>query len=261
MKLIFVFLILVIFSSHNFAQSNDDKMTYIKTKDKFKTGETFSYYINNYETDELDSLIKQNSSVLKIINPDNYVRHELARVLFYRSQQNLDSALTTLSNLQSHESLRKSPIINASFETLFGIICYDLERPIESRKHYLIALAENRITSDSSAIKGNLINIGNSYFIESQMDSAEYYFNRAKEFEDLGIMDFSVNLANNFATVYQNTNRYDLAIKKYLEILTLDDQNNRTHYFNLGLVYFKNNEIDKSIASYESATQVQKNNS
>lgn len=261
MKLILILLTVITLSNFGFTQSNKDRITYLKNQDSLRTGQTFTYYINTYEVSRIDSLMRKNSTILKKLDSKNFIKHELARVLFYRSQQNLDSALVTISNLQGHKLLNQSPTINASFETLFGIICYDLNRPKESRKHYLIALSENNITNDSIGIKGNLINLGNSYFLEEQFDSAEFYFKKADHFEKLGIIRFSVNLSNNFATVYQNTNRYELAIQKYLEILSISTSNNRTHYHNLGLVYYKNNEIEKAIEAYQNAIDTKVNTS
>ena len=79
--------------------------------------------------------------------------------------------------------------------------------------------------------------------------------------EDAGINIFKINLANNLATVYQNTDRSDLAVKKYLEIIETSNENHRTHYYNLGLVYYKNKSFKESIKAFNNAINVKENNS
>lgn len=245
----------------SYGQNSKAIKAYQNNTDELKSSEILNFYFSTFDTEYIDSLMLTNGLLLKSQNQTDYVTHELARVLFYKVTQRLDTALTLIDKLNYHPVLKTNQKLQASHETLYGIICYDLARPKIARTHYLNGLSTYSILKDSVGIKGNLINIGTTHFLEEQFDSAEYYFNKAKTIEDLGIITFHQNLYNNLATVYQNTNRYDEAIASYKNLIDTDINPNSTHYYNLGLAYFKNKQFKESVEMLEKATSIEYDNS
>ncbi len=243
------------------SQVEDYESFYIKNEDSLSSVMIHDFYINNYETNSIDSIMNGNAEVLRILSPKNYVIHELSKVLYLKNTSRLDSALLLISSIKKNPIVQNNSKIAASYETLYGILCYNIERPKEARFHYLNALNFYSQQQDSLGIKGNLINIGTTYFLESNYDSALFYFETAKALEDIGIQGFNLNLSNNLATVYQNTNRLDEAIVEYLKLIDENDQNNRTHTYNLGLVYYKKEEYKKSLEMFQIALIAEPNTS
>ena len=238
-------------------QINKKSFTYVENQQNLNSSEILNYYLNTFELKDIDSIMNYNSIKLKEAGQKDFVLHELARVLHYKTTFRLDSALILIDGIGDNPILKNNNVLNASYETLYGILGYDLNRPRVARSHYISGFELYSIIKDSAGIKGNLINIGSTYFLEEKFDSAEIYFEKAQVFENLGITKFHENLANNLATVYQNTNRYDKAIKSYLKLIKEGNQTNSTHFFNLGVVYYKNEQYVKSIEMLEMATTIE----
>lgn len=247
----------MLFYSFVFTQSSLTTTEYLNKKSPFKSGDIFNHYVKHYHESNIDSVMKNNSKKLSEINEFDYITHELARVLFYKYTFQMDSAIVLLDALSDQETIKTNLSLNASYETLFGIVCYDLNRPKIARSHYINGLELYSNMMDSIGIKGNLINIGSTYFLEEKFDSAEIYFEQAQVYERLGIQEFHENLTNNLATVYQNTDRYNKAIEYYTLLINEGDQSNTTHYYNLGLVYYKNKDYQKSVQMLETATTIE----
>jgi AraC-like DNA-binding protein len=239
------------------AQVDKKSYTYVKNQQDLNSSEILNYYINTYELKDVDSVMTYNAIRLKEADQKDFVMHELARVLHYKTTFRLDSALVLIDGIRDNSILINNNVLNASYETLYGIIGYDLNRPKIARTHYTSGFELYLKIKDSAGVKGNLINIGSTYFLEEKFDSAEIYFEKAQAYENLGIYKFHENLANNLATVYQNTNRYDKAIASYLRLIEEGNRTNSTHFYNLGVVYYKNKQYLSSVEMLETATTIE----
>ncbi len=204
------------------------------------------YYENFETTFEIESIMEFNSNKLKNSLPKLYFKHELARVLFYKNLGRENEFIPIIYKLIDSPLLINDRELNASFHTLTGIIYYDNERSEKARKHYQKALVSYKLLSDSVGIKGNLINIGNTYFIEENHDSAIHYFQKALVLSNAGIKQFDKNLKNNLAAVYLNIGRFNESKIIYEDLIehtsnssTNTQNNNSTALFNLGIVYQK----------------------
>lgn len=220
-------------------------------------------YYNNFETQsEIESMMELNSKRLKHSLPKVYFKHELARVLFYKNIGKENQFISIIYKLMDSPLLENDHELNASFHTLTGIIYYDNERSIKARKHYKTALTSYKTVADSVGIKGNLINIGSTFFIEENHDSAIYYFQKALVFSKAGISEFDQNLKNNLATVYQNTGRYNEAkiiyedlIKDFSTSSNNIQNNNSTTLFNLGVVFQKQDLHESAISTLKTSLE------
>lgn len=240
------------------AQVNNESYTYIKDQKDLNSVEILNHYIDRYELKHIiDSVMTYNAVKLKESDQEDFVIHELARVLHYKSTFRLDRAIALIDGVGENPILETNFKLGASYETLYGILGYDLNRPKIARSHYISGLKLYSKLKDSTGVKGNLINIGTTYFLEEKFDSAEIYFEKAKEYEDLGVYKFHENLTNNLATVYQNTNRYDKSIEFYLKLIEEGNQSNSTHFYNLGLVYYRNEQYIESVKMLEIATTIE----
>ncbi|MGV6860574.1 MAG: helix-turn-helix domain-containing protein [Putridiphycobacter sp.] len=257
MKFVY-FIVFVVVSGISCIASTDstDFKTFYYSNDDLGSFDYIKYYTTNFETKKIDTLMAYNALFLKEEDPKDFITHEFARVFYYKQTFRLDTALILIDGLSGNKTIQDDPKLKGNFETIYGIICYDLERPLDARSHYLNGLNIYSSIDDSVGVKGNLINVGSTYFLEERYDSAEFYFESAKIFEDQGIMAFHQNLYNNLATVYQNTNRFDQSIKYYLALIQEGNGQNSTHYYNLGLVYFKNGNFEESVDYLEKATTI-----
>ncbi|MFT5823331.1 MAG: AraC-like DNA-binding protein [Crocinitomix sp.] len=210
------------------------------------------YYNSSIKKSQIDSVMSQNSKRLKHTLPRVHFQHELARVLFYEDLGKKDQLIPIIYALKTSPLLSNDFALEASFQTLTGIICYNMQRSVEARDHYKKGLNAYNKLSDSTGIKGSIINIGNTYFMEENFDSAIFYFQNALLLSDAGIKQFDHNIKNNLATVYQNIGRYEEARLIYTDLINdtikqEDGYSNSTTLINLGLVYQKQNRHEEAI--------------
>lgn len=262
MKYLICALTILLISINNFAQNNNLlTKKYLETSEPLTSSKVINEYYNNFDGLLIDSLMLKNSNLLKKHYKEDFVIHELARVLHYKITKRLDTALILINKLNNNNLIQEDNKLKGSYNTLYGIICYDLNRPKIARQYYVKGLNAYSNLQDSSAIKGNLINIGSTYFLEENFDSAEYYFNKAKVLEDVGVFDFHQNLYNNLATIYQNTNRNEKAIFYYTKLIEEGGIENVTHHYNLGVTYYKNKQYNESEQYLQKAISLNSNES
>lgn len=239
---VFLFFTLLI-ATFGFCQSDIDSIA------KFsKSTEITKFYTNKKLTFEATNQLYQ-SNAEKIKNDlDIYYLHHLSWALYNKQNSKKNDAIRILEELNSIEKQHVKKESISSNYTLYGIILYELNEPVTARKYFKKALNVNSEAKDSIGEKGNLINIGNTYFIENNYDSALYWFIEAGKFQS--ISEFEKNRLNNIATIYMNTQRNEDAISIYHNLLN-DSSNSKsnltsTHY-NLAIIYKNSQQIDSAI--------------
>lgn len=213
-----------------------------------KSTEITSFYESkNRSFEEINSLYKQNSKLLET-NHDSYFLHHLSWAHYYKKNSKKNDAIRVLEELKKtdNEVVKRNYIV--SYYTLYGIVLYELNQSELARNYFLRAVKENQGIKDDVSEKGNLINIGNTYFLESKYDSALYWFLEAGKYQN--ILEFEKNRLNNIATIYMNTNRNNKAVSIYHSLLndSANSESNLTSiHYNLALIYKKSNKVDSSI--------------
>lgn len=144
----------------------------------------------------------------------------------------------------------------------------------QANKYLELALENNRLNNDSQSMALNLTNIGNNYAEQDKFSQAlESYDQASRLLEPFGEIQEKIDLYNNYAVVYKNTGKYDLALKNYYKALefyrsqklaegtmialkNIGDINKRLKKYDLALTYYdsslaiaqstgyKNNELD-----------------
>lgn len=144
----------------------------------------------------------------------------------------------------------------------------------QANKYLELALENNRLNNDSQSMALNLTNIGNNYAEQDKFILAlESYDQASRLLEPFGEIQEKIDLYNNYAVVYKNTGKYDLALKNYYKALefyrsqklaegtmialkNIGDINKRLKKYDLALTYYdsslaiaqstgyKNNELD-----------------
>ena len=132
-------------------------------------------------------------------------------------------------------TLQRYTEVYKRFNSLTGTILFNIGRHEESLIHYRKTLELSFEQNDSTNIKGTFINMGLVYESMSTHDSALYFFKRAKQLEEVGIMSFQNNLANSMAEVYYNQKNYGKAIEICAELMNSDPAD-AGYCFNLAAV-------------------------
>ncbi len=188
-----------------------------------------------------------NAHQLSLVSEEDYFDHEVSRIrLLHYSLGKSDKAFPIIIRLNQSEALKKYPSILKRFNSLVGSVLSDLNRFDESLLHYKKCLKLSVEQDDSVNIKGGLINIGIVYELIGDHDSAIYYYSQAKELEEMGIMKFENNLANNLAQVYCNTMQFEKAID-ICKNLVEKQEYDAGYNFNLGAMYYYTGLFNESI--------------
>jgi len=245
-------LILIFVFSFSFGFSQEVPPLFIKDKN-IVLGEVRDYYLNTYQNlNSCDSAAKITSSELKKTNTHYYVLNELARIQILSLQGNKVLPLEQLEQLNKNHISNDNPILKGYYYNVYGSILYHFEKPKQAQIKYKLAVQTFLNSSDSSGLKGNLINLGNTYLDLGNSDSAIYCYNKALQLEKKGVSIFSETLKSNIAQAYLRNGQLDSA-KYYYQNLVFAFKEEKNSYklvnamLNLGITFQKNNEIDSAI--------------
>lgn len=120
-----------------------------------------------------------------------------------------------------------------------------------------IAIAER--INDQHLLALGYEHLGNIYSIALQVDSALYYYNRAKkDFIKTNYISGLANLATNTGAMYSDKGDHQEAIKYFKEALTVYQNNNlnaalTTGHYNMGFTYHLLKSYDKALQHTDSA--------
>jgi AraC-like DNA-binding protein len=206
-----------------------------------------------------DSLFAEHSAILANEINDTYVIHQLAWCLYKKRNSQKSEAIIVLEDLKKH--LAQSSISGsnvASYYTLYGILLYELHESEKARTKFLKGLDYSVLNQDTIGEKGNLINVGNTYFIQDNLDSALFWFQKAEKHSNIN--EFEANRKNNIATIYMNMDKYPEAISMFNELLTDSTStvsNQASIHFNLAIIYERKKEFDTSIFHLKEILKIQ----
>ena len=216
-------------------------------------GELRDYYLNTYQNlNTCDSIAQIVSSKLKKGNTEHYVFNELARIQILSLKGNKVHPLEQLDLLNKNHIDGNNLILKGYYYNVYGSILYHFEKPKQAQEKYKKAIESFLQTKDSSGLKGNLINLGNTFLDLKKSDSAIYYYSEALKLEEKGVHIFSETLKSNIAQAYLRNGKLDAA-KYYYRNLVFTFKEEQNSYklvnalLNLGITFQKNNEIDSAI--------------
>jgi AraC-like DNA-binding protein len=220
---------------------------------KVVLGDVRDYYLNTYQNLSVcDSVALLVSQKLKFTNKTNYVFNELARIQILSLKGNKVLPLEQLENLNQKYIDETNAILIGYYNNVYGSILYHFEKPLDAQVKYKLAIQSFLNTSDSAGLKGNLINLGNTYLDLDNSDSAIYCYNEALKLEHKGIRIFGETLKSNIAQAYLRSGELDSA-KYYYRDLVSNFKKEQNSYklvnalLNLGVTFQKNKELDSAI--------------
>lgn len=220
---------------------------------KLVLGDIRDYYLNNYQNlTACDSAAKLVSIELKKTNTRNYIFNELARIQILSLQGNKVLPLDQLAQLKQNHIDTTQPILMGYYYNVYGSILYHFEKPLMAQTKYQLAIQSFLKTTDSSGLKGNLINLGNTFLDTDNSDSALYCYNEALKLEHKGVAIFSETLKSNIAQAYLRNGILDSA-KYYYKALVSSFKKEQNSYklvnalLNLGITFQKGNELDSAL--------------
>lgn len=225
-----------------------------------KSTEILSLYENKQLSfAETDSLFSEHGAELSQSIDNSYIIHQLAWALYKKRNSQKSEAILVLEKLKKHLGVKNISGSNiSSYYTLYGIILYELEESEKARAKFIKGLEYNILNNDSIGEKGNLINIGNTYFTEENFDSALFWFEKAKKYSHLN--EFESNRVNNLATVYMNLDKRKEAINMFHELLNGHNSktlNNASTHFNLAIIYDRDDNLDSAIYHLKEILKIQ----
>lgn len=206
-----------------------------------------------------DSVFARHSEILANEINDTYIIHQLAWSLYKKRNSQKSEAIIILENLKDYlgeKSISGSNV--ASYYTLYGILLYELHESEKARTKFLKGLDYSVLNQDTIGEKGNLINVGNTYFIENELDSALSWFQKAEKFNN--IIQFETNRKNNIATIYMNMDKYPEAISMFNELLmdsTSTVSNQASIHFNLAIIYKRKKKFDTAVFHLKEILKIQ----
>lgn len=225
-------------------------------------GDIRKYYISTYqELPICDSIAKLVSKKLKQQNRKHYIFNELARIQILSFQDQSINPIVQLEELYEKENLEKDNILHGYYYNVYGGVLFQYAKPREAREKYRKAVNIFYNTTDSSGLKGNLINMGNTFIDLEKIDSGLYYYNQALVLEKKGIKIFSSSLKCNIGRAYQQKGMLDSAVYHYKEVIQIfRDENNIdnlvTVLMNIGATYQVGNQTDSALHYLKEANQL-----
>jgi len=220
------------------------------------------FYDSHYKTMRFaDSMAQQHSQLLKKKNKHIYLMNELGRVQLLSIGGDKKKALRLLYSFKNNKTIKHSNILSGYYYNVYGNILFSLQKPLDARLRYQQALSKLKLTKDSVGIKGNYINIANSFCATNDLDSALVYFQNAIELKNRGIYEFDNALKSNLAKYYQLTNELDKSVVIYEELIALLEQKGDSYgqiiaSLNLGDVYKSQHKYNQAIALMMKVKQV-----
>ncbi|MCB0400814.1 MAG: AraC family transcriptional regulator [Flavobacteriales bacterium] len=215
-------------------------------------GDVRDYYLNTYQNLTVcDSVASFISKELKPKSHHNYVLNELARIQILSLQGNKVEPLEQLEKLHNREIPSDNDILTGYYYNVYGSILYHFEKPLEAQENYKLAIRSFLSTADSSGLKGNYINLGNTYLDLNKSDSALYFYHEAQKLEQKGVITFSETLKSNIAQAYLRSGQLDSAKFYYRHLVTVFRQEQNSYklvnaLLNLGIAFEKNLESDSA---------------
>jgi YesN/AraC family two-component response regulator len=216
-------------------------------------GEVRDYYLNTYQNlTSCDSVALLVSKKLKQTNTSHYVFNELARIQILSLQGNKVLPLEQLEKLRQNQIDTTSLVLLGYYYNVYGSILYHFEKPLKAQSKYKLAIMSFLNTTDSAGLKGNLINLGNTYLDLDNSDSALYCYNEALRLELKGINIFGETLKSNIAQAYLRNGLLDSAKYYYQDLVSIFKKEHNSYklvnaLLNLGITFQKNNELDSAI--------------
>ena len=199
------------------------------------------YYNEHYTNNILaNRASKQNSDLLKKKNSEIYLMNELTRANLLSLNGDNKNALSLLYSLKKNPNFKKSKKLFGYYFNVFGGILFSANKPNEARYNYKKALILLTSARDSVGMKGNYINIANTFNAIQNFDSAAFYYQKAIELEKLGCEEFDYELQINLSILYMSTMKYKEAIE--IQQSLLKKMENRNNFYGeivitLNLVY------------------------
>ena len=246
-------LLCVIFFLNTFIGSSQETPPPFTKNNPVVLGEVRDYYLNTYQNLTVcDSVALLVSIKLKETNSSHHVFNELARIQILSLQGNKLLPLEQLEKLRQTQIDTSNQVLLGYYYNVYGSILYHFEIPLKAQKKYKLALQSFTNTFDSAGLKGNLINLGNTYLDLDNSDSAIYCYNEALKLERKGINIFGETLKSNIAQAYLRNGLLDSA-KYYYKDLVHSFKKEQNSYklvnalLNLGITFQKNNELDSAI--------------
>ncbi|MEO9533139.1 MAG: helix-turn-helix transcriptional regulator [Crocinitomicaceae bacterium] len=221
---ILLFLFLAVFSVQ-VAIAQDLPSVFKKQDSDLNLYELKYYYLESGKPlDHCDSLAKVYSELL-IRNDEFYklLLNELARVTLLTQAGLLKEALGKIEFFRKIPEFSRDNRLKGYLNTCSGNVFFGMGNPVEARDYYQVAFESLILTSDSVAIKGGFINLGNTYAIMNVPDSAMIYYYKALKMEDEGVDAFHFSLQNNLGHILSGQNKIEKGII-YYEQLVFEDK-------------------------------------
>ncbi len=216
-------------------------------------GEVRDHYLNTYQNLSIcDSIALLVSEKLINTNKSHYIFNELARIQILSLKGNKVLPLEQLEKLNKNFIDSSNPILIGYYNNVYGSILYHFEKPYKAQANYKIAIQSFLLSTDSAGLKGNLINLGNTYLDLGNSDSALYCYSEALKLEHKGIKIFSETLKSNIAQAYLRNGQLDAAKLNYQSLVANFKKEQNSYklvnaLLNLGITFQKNNELDSAI--------------
>ena len=145
--------------------------------------------------------------------------NELTRVQLLTLGGDAKQAIVLTEKLKNVPELYETAKLKGYYNNVLGGIYFSMSKPREARKYYYQSIKQLSIANDSIGLKGNFINIGNTFASQTKLDSAQLFYQRASEIEALGIWQFQFSLQNNIANTYLIEHKIEKAITVYQRLI------------------------------------------
>ena len=214
---------ILLFFSHQ-GSCSELPLVFNKGKEALSLYDLKYYYLETGKgLEHCDSAAAVYSKELKKTNHYLFLLNEITRIALDTKGGQLNEALMKIEGLRYNPVIKKSKKLGGYLSTVTGNVLFAMSKPLVARNYYFIAYNQLIQTSDSIAIKGGIINIGNTYAIMNVADSAMFYYEKAVLLEEKGVSVFHFSLQNNLAHVLSGQNRIEEGIVIY-ESLVFNDR-------------------------------------
>lgn len=249
-KSLFCLSILFLSSFHILAQHDE---FFNGPLEKYSLWNIDKYYSNVYPTeDAIIDAAKRNSIYLKEKDDQLFCMNQfyLSRELIHDGQE--EKGFNIIAELEKSATVQNSPKLLGYLYNVKGGQQFTLQRPKEGRKFYKKALRYLREANDSIGIKGNLINLANSYSATGDYDSAQRLYYEALALQEEGIDAFRPALIVNLGVLYINKKEFRKAIPLLKEGYQMSIENKNeygqgTAAMDISECYIRLDEYDSSM--------------
>jgi len=247
--------------------ANDSKTFFSAPEKSYTLLKVKTYYLGEFKNPIIaDSAAQINSKYQKQTNQYKYLMNEITRVQLLTYGNELKEALTILSEIKDNPVLLNNNRLLGYYYNVQGGIYFSMNKYLESREFYKTAYHFLLIDNDSVGMKGNLINIGNTFSITKELDSSLYYYELGEVLEKNGILEFKEALLSNLALTLQDIGRLNEAILVYEKLFNWGKLTNNVYVTavssgNLGSAYLSKKRYEDVIHILEYGLSVLNKNS